>query len=225
MINSIGYAQEVKTNLYQRTSVTAEMITTDSQEMDTVEISADAYKLAEVDPKMTATSGKDILGITKGDKDNSFIVHFADSAMINRAVSRGYITVNGIELKLSEETKQKLLMTDKQAEAERIKAYNEYVHQHEMAVAKQQSEALRNAFKKTSDEVRNLLEIIIQGQPEKQKMQYDKALKAYGSSNDGVSWSQFEWRTYDTQMAVAVDDTVIIEDISIGETIINEGRK
>lgn len=56
-------------------------------------------------------------------------------------------------------------------------------------------------------------------------MQYDKALKAYGSLNDGVSWSQFEWRTYDTQMAVAVDDTVIIEDISIGETIINEGRK
>lgn len=133
------------------------MITTDSQEMDTVEISADAYKLAKVDQKMTATSGKDTLGIIKGDKDNSFIVHFADSAMINRAVSRGYITVNDIELKLSEETKQKLLMTDKQAEAERIKAYNEYVFQHEMAVA--------------------------------------------------------------------VDDTIIIEDISIGETIINEGGK
>ncbi len=86
----------------------------------------------QTEKKMTATSGKDTLGITKGNKDNSFIVHFSDSAMVNRAISRGYITVNGIELKLSEETKQKLLKTDKHAESERIKAYNKYVLQHEM---------------------------------------------------------------------------------------------
>ena len=55
---------------------------------------------------MSAASGKDILGITKGDKDNSFVIHFSDSAMVSRAVSRGYITVNGVKLELSEETKQ-----------------------------------------------------------------------------------------------------------------------
>ena len=38
--------------------------------------------------KITATSGKDVLGITKGDKENSYIVHFSDSAMVSRAVAR-----------------------------------------------------------------------------------------------------------------------------------------
>ena len=35
------------------------------------------------DKKITATSGKDVLGITKGDKENSYIVHFSDSAMVS----------------------------------------------------------------------------------------------------------------------------------------------
>ena len=45
-----------------------------------------------MDKKITATSGKDVLGITKGDKENSYIVHFSDSAMVSRAVARGYVT-------------------------------------------------------------------------------------------------------------------------------------
>ena len=53
--------------------------------------------------KITATSGKDVLGITKGDKENSYIVHFSDSAMVSRAVARGYITVNGADLELTEQ--------------------------------------------------------------------------------------------------------------------------
>lgn len=89
-----------------------------------------------------------------------------------------------MELKLSDETKQQLLKTDKQAQADREKAYNEYIMQHEIAVAKQQSEAWK---------------------------------KAYGCTNGGVSWSQFEWKTYDTQMTVSVEDTVNVEHISEGE--------
>ena len=54
----------------------------------------------------------------------------------------------------------------------------------------------------------------------KQKLQYDNALKAYDSANGGVSWSQFEWKTYDTQMTVAFEDTVKVEDISMGESIL-----
>ncbi len=57
---------------------------------------AESKKVCEQE-KITATSGKDVLGITKGDKE---------------------------------------------ASAAREKAYQDYVMQHEMAVAKQQSEAL-----------------------------------------------------------------------------------
>ena len=72
--------------------------------------------------KITATSGKDVLGITKGDKENSYTVHFSDSAMVSRAVARGYVTVNGKEVELTEDTKQQLLKTDKEASAAREKA-------------------------------------------------------------------------------------------------------
>lgn len=51
--------------------------------------------------------------ITKGDKENSYIVHFSDSAMVSRAVARGYVTVNGKEVELTEDTKQQLSKTDK----------------------------------------------------------------------------------------------------------------
>ena len=48
---------------------------------------AESKKVCEQE-KITATSGKDVLGITKGDKENSYIVHFSDSAMVSRAVAR-----------------------------------------------------------------------------------------------------------------------------------------
>lgn len=189
-------------------------------DLDFVEISSKTHK-----EEMTATSGKDTLGITKGDKDNSYVIHFADSAMVSRAVSRGYITVNGKNIELSEETKQKLKRTDEQAKTAREKAYNEYVMQHEMAVAKQQSEAWKKALGELPEGLKMLLEVNTEGdrvseQSGKQKLQYDNALKAYDSANGGVSWSQFEWKTYDTQMTVAFEDTVKVEDISMGERIL-----
>ena len=99
------------------------------------------------------------MGITKGDKENSYIVHFSDSAMVSRAVARGYVTVNGKEVELTEDTKRQLLKVDKEASAAREKAYQDYVMQHEMAVAKQQSEAWRKALDGVPDSLRMLLEI------------------------------------------------------------------
>ena len=90
---------------------------------------AESKKVCEQE-KITATSGKDVLGITKGDKENSYIVHFSDSAMVSRAVARGYVTVNGKEVELTEDTKQQLLKTDKEASTAREKAYQDYVMQH-----------------------------------------------------------------------------------------------
>jgi len=175
--------------------------------------------------KITATSGKDVLGITKGDKENSYIVHFSDSAMVSRAVARGYVTVNGVDVELTEDTKRQLLKVDKEASAAREKAYQDYVMQHEMAVAKQQSEAWRKALDGVPDSLIMLLEINntenVPEYSEKQKKQYSDAIKAYEHTGNGVSWSQFEWKTYDTQMTVTFEDSVKVESISKGMNVIN----
>ena len=156
---------------------------------------------------------------------NSYIVHFSDSAMVSRAVARGYVTVNGKEVELTEDTKQQLLKTDKEASTAREKAYQDYVMQHEMAVAKQQSEAWRKALDGVPDSLRMLLEINntenVPEYSEKQKKQYNDAIKAYDHTGNGVSWSQFEWKTYDTQMTVTFEDSVKVEGISKGMNLIN----
>ena len=36
-------------------------------------------------------------------------------------------------------------------------------------------------------------------------------------TGNGVSWSQFEWKTYDTQMTVTFEDSVKVESISKNE--------
>ena len=178
---------------------------------------AESKKVCEQE-KITATSGKDVLGITKGDKENSYIVHFSDSAMVSRAVARGYVTVNGADVELTEDTKRQLLKVDKEASAAREKAYQDYVMQYEMAVAKQQSEAWRKAIDGVPDSLRMLLEINntenVPEYSEKQKKQYNDAIKAYDHTGNGVSWSQFEWKTYDTQMTVTFEDSVKVESIS-----------
>lgn len=91
-----------------------------SKQKDVVEISSEAYKIQEKAEQLSATSGKDTLGITKGSKDNTYIIHFSDSAMVSRAISRGYITVNGVNIALPDETKKQLSEIDQKAEADRI---------------------------------------------------------------------------------------------------------
>lgn len=112
---------------------------------DSVEISAEASSLQGIDEKLSASSGKDYLGITKGSKENSYLIHFSDSAAVSRAVSRGYITVNGTKIELSDTVKKQLTKVDKKAQADRMQAYNRYIMQHELAVAQQQSESYEKA--------------------------------------------------------------------------------
>ena len=96
---------------------------------------------------------------------------------------------------------------------------------HEMAVAKQQSEAWRKALDGVPDSLRMLLEINntenVPEYSEKQKKQYNDAIKAYDHTGNGVSWSHFEWKTYDTQMTVTFEDSVKVEGISKGMNLIN----
>ena len=126
---------------------------------------------------------------------------------------------------MKQDTKRQLIKVDKEASAARDKAYQDYVMQYEMAVAKQQSEAWRKALDGVPDSLRMLLEINntenVPEYSEKQKKQYNDAIKAYDHTGNGVSWSQFEWKTYDTQMTVTFEDSVKVESISKEMNVIN----
>lgn len=188
---------------------TAGEVSGDSNDGDTLKISTAAYELNAASEKMTAVSGKDELEITKGNKPNSYVVHFADSAIVSRAVSRGHINVNGFDIELSDDIKRQLLAVDKQANADREKAYANYVMQHDMAVAKQQAEAISKAF----STMEQFLKIIAE-QP---------AEKHADHSSEGVSWSQFDWKGFDTQMTISFGDTIEIESISEGQKMLSNG--
>ena len=106
---------------------------------------------------------------------------------------------------MKQDTKRQLLKVDKEASAAREKAYQDYVMQYEMAVAKQQSEAWRKALDGVPDSLRMLLEINntenVPEYSEKQKKQYNDAIKAYDHTGNGVSWSQFALLTSRTSSA------------------------
>lgn len=221
-----------------------------SPKMDSLEISSEAYELRNNDERISATSGKDTLGITKGDKENTYVIHFSDSAMVSRAISRGYITVNGVDIELSDEVKKQLTNVNKQAQADREKAYNEYIMQHELAVAKQQSEALSKAYgdmseafeiaakiskggKVSSQEAKKLMEMnpdlyamamAAAAMSEKRAEQSEiESINEEGAENisnetvKGVSWSDFDWKSYETRMTILMEKTPVIEGVAEGE--------
>lgn len=220
-----------------------------SKQKDVVEISSEAYKMQEKAEQLSATSGKDTLGITKGSKDNTYIIHFSDSAMVSRAISRGYITVNGVNIALPDETKKQLSEIDQKAEADRMKAYNEYIIQHERAVAQQQSDAWKNAAsdasrafeiaaklsgggKITSTEAKELMKFnpqlyamamstaTMEKQSDKQESIHRNENKADNEKVvPGVEWSQFEWKRYESQMTVSLKDGAEIQGVSEGEIL------
>ncbi|SDM60117.1 hypothetical protein [Lachnospira pectinoschiza] len=186
---------------------------TTQKRTDILEISQEAKKLQESDSKMSANSGKDILGISKGQGNNDYKVHFSDSAMVSRAISRGRITVNGVDIELSDQIKNKLREVDKQAENNRMKNYMEYVNKHEAAVAKQQAETWKKAFE-TPDSLKILLGI-------DDKMQ--RKVEAGQDTITGVSWNDFEWKTYETVLDVNLDRGIAtLGEISSNEVILNE---
>ena len=190
-----------------------------SKKMDSLEISSEAYELQNDNEKISATSGKDILEITKGNKENNFVIHFSDSAMVSRAVSRGYITVNAVNIELSDKMKKQLTNVNKQAQADREKAYNKYIMQHELAVVKQQSETLKKAFENMPDIIEILEKILKEGKVSNKEAK--KLMEESESISDetvqGISWSDFEWKSFETQMTVSMEKTPVIESITEAE--------
>lgn len=157
-----------------------------SRGRDTVEISSEAYGLQAEELEMSATSGKDTLGITKGDKENTFVIHFYDSALISRAVKRGYITVNGRDILLSDEIKEKLLEVNDQAQIDRERAYTEYIMQYNGMVSEQQSRALKNEAKRMAQALAIASKIAnggkVSAEDEKFLMQYNPEMYAMAKS-------------------------------------------
>ncbi len=119
--------------------------TSDTAGSDTVSITHDAYARQKSGSKDVAMSGRDYLGISRG-KDGTFIIHFTDSASVSRTVQRGYITINGVRLDLSDKVKKSLTDTDKSAGKNRVNAFMQQIMQHNMEVAQQQSDTMSKAF-------------------------------------------------------------------------------
>lgn len=224
-----------------------------SKKTDTLDISKEAYKTAVSDETMCATSGKDSLGITKGKKENSFVIHFSDSAMVSRAISRGYLTVNGVDIQLSDDLKKQLTEIDKQAQADREAAFYQSTIAHDLAVSKQQSEAWANAYKDlaeaieiaakisaggkvSSSDLKKLMETSPQlyamamaakmmaksqeKQTETEMTDNEETSKSNDAATKGVSWSDFERKSYETQMSVTIDGTPSVTGIEKGEVIL-----
>ena len=173
---------------------------------------------AEVSPtpaaeNLHAASGKDVLEVTAGPAENTYTIHFADSAMVSRTVSRGCITVNGVTHTLSEDTRQALSQADKAAQAKREQAYAEYVRAHDTAVARQQAETWAHALSGTA------FENTLAG-----KLLLYQTAQNYEDVTEGVDWSQFEWRTYETELDISLEGEPVPGSVRVSERIINKGE-
>lgn len=224
-----------------------------SKKTDTLSISKEAYETPGSDETMRATSGKDSLGITKGEKANRFVIHFSDSAMVSRAISRGYLTVNGVDIQLSDDVKKQLAEIDQQAQADREAAFNQRNLAHNLAVSKQQSESWANAYKDlaeaieiaakisaggkvSSSDLKKLMEtstqlyamamaakMMAESQERQERQTETTGNEETGKSNattQGVSWSDFEWKSYEAQMHVTLDGTPSVTSVEKGEFIL-----
>ncbi|ASM36717.1 hypothetical protein [Campylobacter sputorum] len=92
---------------------------------DTIEFSSRAKEMLEVSNSKNIKTGL-----------NSTI-HFEDFAAVLRAVEKGYIKVDGKDIKLSDEDKKNLLKMDKIAEEKRLAEF----YKRGVAVSRQQSAA------------------------------------------------------------------------------------
>ena len=242
-----------RSTAYERTSESAKKNThlkAANAATDSIEISTEAYELqtqeSEEPVELSATSGKDTLQITKGSTDNTFVIHFTDSAQVSRTIARGYIVVNGTKILLSDEVKDRMERTDAQAQKDRENAFAMHFFEQNMAVAKQQSEAT----KEMATDVAKIFEIAsrisrggkVPPQDEKKLMEYSSELyimaknaammakkhEKYDSlyedeeetasqQNAAAENTSAEWNTYETQMEVSTEARAQITDISEGE--------
>lgn len=130
---------------------------------------------------MSASSGGDLLRISKGVKDSSYVIHFDDSAKVARALERGYITVNGVDIVLSDEDMEKLEKMDKIAQEQREASFLESSLRRNMEVAKQQSASMEYAMREQERLLKLKLKLISGGtlKPEEERELMEKDPEGY----------------------------------------------
>jgi hypothetical protein len=205
---------------------------------DSVEISKEAYDLHSKSENIVAKSGDDYLGVSRG-KNNVLIIHFTDSAMVSRTVQRGYITINGVRIDLSDDVKNSLLETDNKAQSDRENAFWLEFTQRNMEAAKQQGEACKKVVEDQAKALETARRIAKGGKvpntDEKKLMEYNPDLYSmakmqammakkhkkydtlYDEEEDKKNNDQTEIsssKTYETTMSVSMEGTPQIQDVS-----------
>ncbi|MBQ3567054.1 MAG: hypothetical protein IJA12_07735 [Oscillospiraceae bacterium] len=139
---------ETKSEKMSPTVCKEEGNSTITRNCDSSSFSANALKYLKGNSKITVSSGGDILEANQNTDTNKISIRFGDSAVLSRTVKRGYVEIDGKRITLSDEIKKKLTETDKTAQKARETAFAYYNLRHNMAVSKQQSQALKNKMDK-----------------------------------------------------------------------------
>ena len=134
-INSFNYQSEPLNKTHNNVNYDKNNV---NDNQDAIKISTESYAIPS---QIKAVSGKDTVDVTK--VDNKFIMHFDNSAILSRIVQRGHLEVDGNTLTLSEETKQKLLSTNKKVEEANERNFMQALMKYEASVAKQQADAFK----------------------------------------------------------------------------------
>lgn len=134
-INSFNYQSEPLNKTHNNVNYDKNNF---NNNQDSIKISTEAYTIQS---QIKAASGKDTVDVTK--VDNKFIIHFDNSAILNRIIQRGYLEVDGNTLTLSEEVKQKLLSTNEKVEEANERNFMQALLKHEASVARQQADAFK----------------------------------------------------------------------------------
>lgn len=113
---------------------------------DSIEISRQGLDFCSGDKKITVSSGCDTLEAEMR-SDKNVRVYFSSTAIVSRTIKRGFIDVDGKKIILSDDVKEKLTKIDKQAQTAREAAFALYNINHNMAVAKQQSDVMNKKMK------------------------------------------------------------------------------
>jgi hypothetical protein len=213
----------------------------DNEKCDKIDISKAGYDLQSKSAEVVVKSGKDYLGASWG-KNNVLIIHFTDSAMVSRTIQRGYITINGVQIDLSDDVKSSLQKTDERAKADREQAFQTYYVQQNMAVAKQQGEVYQ---KQAQDEAKALEtarriakggkvpsvdeQKLMEYSPElyamakmqammaKRHEKYDSLYEDEKNSESDSETNNSTFKSYETTMSVSMEGSPQIQEISEAE--------
>ncbi|MBE6093516.1 MAG: hypothetical protein E7201_10225 [Selenomonas ruminantium] len=146
---------------------------------DVVELSSDGDALKAQERETEAAA---VCSYTRIGDSCRYRLQFANTAMINRAVKQGYVTIEGQRVDLSDEVKKQLIAAGKEIDGvrKRISAHNFLLH--EAANAQQNRDAMQEESEKMSRVMQTASRIMhgrkVSPADEKELMEFNKDLYA-----------------------------------------------